>query len=274
MRQTFYTLVNGPMAGVIISAQGHLLIEGFDTSTAKQRRNLTANAACYAWNGPPRRGPAGRVVHANGNTSDCSFRNVSWEGSESDGGDRTHPAACWAVPYEAQACEFCHKRTPYGQTCPLDDRFSCRACITAAAVTAYQRPRHTLVPTVGRIACMSRVEVYIARGSKNAIARKMVEMRLRRAVVHIVAFDFAEPQDYLSVDAEAVIDRDGTLVLKGDVPKMSLALAAGDSYITVAPRRQGGSGRAIIRTASGPFNEVIGGFAAFEAFRSAMRVTL
>lgn len=42
--------------------------------------------------------------------------------------------------------------------------------------------------------------------------------------------------------------------------------------MTIAPRNQKGtpSGRAVVRTGSGDFNEVIGGFAAFNAFMSLM----
>jgi hypothetical protein len=300
MKQAFYTLVHGPMTGITVSAQGHLLHCGFDTSTAEQRLKLTAAAACYAWNGPPQPGLSRQIVHTNGDTSDCSFGNVRWEGLEPGfeydtrvrhiNGDlndnrisnlfhnphRSRPAACWAVPVEKPACALCHKKTAYGNNCPVDRRFLCRKCITAAALSASELPlKHcsSLVHRAAAIACMARVEVRVARGSKNAIARKMMEMRLNRAVVHIIAFDFANPERSLSVDAKAVIDLHGTLVLKGDVPKMALALAAGDSYIIIASRNQKVKtiGRAIVRSSSGDFYEVIDGFAPFDAFRIFMR---
>jgi hypothetical protein len=298
---TFYTLIHGPLSGVIVSARGRILTVGYEACTEEQRRpDLAAAAACYAWNGPPQPGLSGRVRHRNGDESDCSFGNVAWEGLAPGfqydtlvrhvngvlhdnrisnlflNRDQSKPATCWAVAYEAHACERCRKKTPFGHTLPVPDRFLCRKCIAEETSTACETLRvgsrefvAAVRRTVDAVGRMGRVEIRVARGSKNAIVRTMRELRLTRAAVRIVKMNEEEPKASLSVRAKAVLKRDGTLALKGDVPRMARALDSGHMYVTVAPCSQSPSGkplgRAMFRCEHGHFNEIVGGYHAVDA---------
>lgn len=108
--EQWYKIVHGPMAGVVVSDRGRTLF------------GSSAEAACYAWNGPPGPNAFGHVSFRNGDSNDKSFKNVFWATISgkpqvydlevrSINGDLTDsrpenlflnenpqlPAACWAI---------------------------------------------------------------------------------------------------------------------------------------------------------------------------------
>ena len=137
--EKWYEIVHGPMTGVVISDKGRALVAGVptDDDIVTERdgslMNLeglacdpvnVAEAACYAWNGPPQPNGEKRVAFRNRDPKDKSFKNVFWatatgkpqvydqevrhvNGNLVDNrienlyrnDDPRLPAACWAVKH-------------------------------------------------------------------------------------------------------------------------------------------------------------------------------
>lgn len=125
--EQWFKIVHGPMTGVVVSDRGRALATD-DTERDGSLMNLepgdVAEAACYAWNGPPQPNAFRQVSFRNGDPTDRSFKNVFWatvtgkpqvydlqtryvNGDLLDNRienlfrneDPSVPAACWAVKH-------------------------------------------------------------------------------------------------------------------------------------------------------------------------------
>lgn len=89
--EEWYEIVHGPMTGVVVSDKGRALVAGVptDADVITERDGSVpeghacdpvnvAEAACYAWNGPPQPNSLKTVAFRNGDQKDRSFKNVYW----------------------------------------------------------------------------------------------------------------------------------------------------------------------------------------------------
>lgn len=128
--ETWYSLVCGPMAGTVVSDRGRALVNGVPSDTefvtVGEKQVSVAEAACFAWNGPPQPDSlhGTQVAFRNGNPEDRSFHNVFWATTSGEpleydtqirhkngdlldnrienlfmNEDPRFPAKCWAVPH-------------------------------------------------------------------------------------------------------------------------------------------------------------------------------